>query len=519
MPPLLKNNYRQITLAFVFLKLVLHWATNTNYELHRDEMLYFNQGDHLSLGYASVPPFIGWVAFLIKWVFGHSVFGIRLLPALLGATTIVIVAKIIETLGGKALALVLACSCFLLSPGFLLFDTLFTVNVFDQFFWCLIAFLFIKMIKEDNPKIWIPLGITSGLAFLNKYLVLYLMAGFLMGILLGGNRKIIVHKHFLVGVLAGILVISPNIYWQYAHGWPVFYHISELGKSQMVHMTLRHFLIDLFDLNYISTFFWLTGLLVVLVVEQEKQYRYISITALFILGLCIGFKGKAYYFLGFIPVLFALGGYVFEKYGTKKLEMINYLALVIIVFSSLLTLPFALPLLPFDKLNEYARHTGQWVSHPFSRWEDGSIHPVSQVFSDMTGWTELVRLVNNAYLQIPENERHNCTIYAERNYGYAGAVHFYGKKYNLPEAITFLDSYAQWAPDTIAPAPLIYIHREIAGLDRLFDTCSAVGAVDNPYFRESGVTVFLCRKPNHHLQNVYKQKALEEKKKYRRAGQ
>jgi dolichyl-phosphate-mannose--protein O-mannosyl transferase len=83
---------------FIVAKLSQHLFTNTNYELHGDEMLYFNRADHLSTGYATVPPVIGFVAFIVKSIFGYSVFGIRFIPALLGAVSLFIVAKIVREL-------------------------------------------------------------------------------------------------------------------------------------------------------------------------------------------------------------------------------------------------------------------------------------------------------------------------------------------------------------------------------------------------------------------------------------
>src|SRR3954452_1055677 len=100
MESFLKNRFWQWAVLFIIIKLCLHLFTYNNYELHRDEMLYFNQGDHLSLGNATVPPFIGWIAFLVKAVFGYSVFGIRLLPAVSGAFTVVIIAKAVKEMGG-----------------------------------------------------------------------------------------------------------------------------------------------------------------------------------------------------------------------------------------------------------------------------------------------------------------------------------------------------------------------------------------------------------------------------------
>lgn len=515
MKSFLKDPYWQLTGLFILIKLSLHLFTFNNYELHRDEMLYFNQGDHPSFGNVSVPPFIGWVAFLVKTLFGYSVFGIRCIPMLLGCLSVMVMAITVKDFGGRRMALMLSCTAFVLSPGFLIFDSLFTVNVFEQFFWLGIACLFIKMMDTGNPKLWMWIGVTGGFAFLNKYLVIYLFTAFLIVLLFTPQRKLFLNKYFVYGCLAGLLIISPNIYWQYTHGWPVFLHISELEKSQLANMTLQHFLIDLFNLNSVSTFFWIAGCFAVIFLKSEKKYRFLGLVAFLLIALFMFSRGKAYYVLGIIPVLFALSGYILEKYFTKNLRFINFIILSLITLISCASVPLSLAWFSFENLEKYSTKTAGFVSYPFSRWEDGRIHPVSQVFSDMTGWKEMVALVHQAYQQIPETARKQATIYAERNYGYAGAVHFYGKPYRLPEAITFLDSYVLWAPDTIARGPVIYINQTIAGLDQWFDKCEEIGIVENKYFRENGLKVFLCQNPNNQFQEVYRQKANEEKNKYR----
>jgi hypothetical protein len=60
------SNYWIITILLIVVKLSLHFLTNTNYELHRDEMLFFNMADHPDFGYVSVPPFTGVLAYIIK---------------------------------------------------------------------------------------------------------------------------------------------------------------------------------------------------------------------------------------------------------------------------------------------------------------------------------------------------------------------------------------------------------------------------------------------------------------------
>jgi len=62
--------------ALCIFNVILHLLSIQYLEFHRDELLYFSLSNHLDLGYASVPPFISWMAFLMKSIFGFSMFSV-----------------------------------------------------------------------------------------------------------------------------------------------------------------------------------------------------------------------------------------------------------------------------------------------------------------------------------------------------------------------------------------------------------------------------------------------------------
>ena len=86
-----KKSFWILTVGFVLVKLAIHFITGSNYELHRDEMLYFEMGSHLSWGFASTPPFISFLAFIIKSIFGYHEFFVKLFPAIFGALIIILI--------------------------------------------------------------------------------------------------------------------------------------------------------------------------------------------------------------------------------------------------------------------------------------------------------------------------------------------------------------------------------------------------------------------------------------------
>ena len=157
----------QLILFFVLTKLLIHFFTYSNFELHRDAYLYYAQSDHLSWGYISVPPSIALIGKFATLIFGNTVFGLRFFPALIGGINLIIIGLATMELGGKKIAITLASLAYLLSPAYLHNNALFQPVSFNHFYWLLSGYLLLVMIKRNNPKIWIWISITFGLAFLN----------------------------------------------------------------------------------------------------------------------------------------------------------------------------------------------------------------------------------------------------------------------------------------------------------------------------------------------------------------
>ncbi len=138
----------QLILFFAFAKLLIHFFTVSNFELHRDAYLYYAQSEHLAWGYVSVPPSIAVIGKLATSIFGNTVFGLRFFPALIGAFNLIIIGLFIKELGGKKKAIILACLAYLLSPSYLHTNALFQPVAFNHFYWLLSGYLILRMIKK-----------------------------------------------------------------------------------------------------------------------------------------------------------------------------------------------------------------------------------------------------------------------------------------------------------------------------------------------------------------------------------
>ena len=140
-------------------------------------------------------------------------------------------------------------------------------------------------------------------------------------------------------------------------------------------------------------------------------------------------------------------------------------------------------------------------------------YPLPQDYMDMTGWDELAKLAAFTYNTLDSSQKKDCIIYAN-DYGQAGALDFYGKKYHLPTPISVADSYIFWAPDSVVANNFIVTDSHLGDIPRLFNSYIEMGAINNYYFRENGIKVYLCQNPKPLLNEFFKKRIKENKKVY-----
>ena len=490
----------QLILGFAMLKLLIHFATISNFELHRDAYLYYAQSEHLAWGYFSAPPATALLGRLATMIFGNTTFALRFFPALTGALNLIIIGLAVLELGGRKTAITLAGLAFILSPAYLHVNYLFQPVSLDQFYWLLTCYLILVMVKRNNPRIWILIAIVAGLGFLNKYSIVFLTAAFAFSLLISKYRTLYLSKWFIIALTLGFAIIVPNLLWQYHHGWPVIEHMSELRETQLVHVKTSDFLTEQLLMNAQALLLWLGALLVLLFFKEEKQYRLFGFIFIVVIGLFIAGRGKSYYTLGIYPILFVFGAYFTEKYLKRYLAYISIFLIVTMLVSLYVSLSF--DGIPFSTCEKTEKKEA-------FRWEDGDYHDLPQDMADMTGWKEIGQKVSEIYLSLGEENRNNCDIYCY-HYGQAGAVMFYGKKIGIPQPISFNGSFIYWAPDSLVKDYMIWIHTDLENdinpgtlLPQLFDRVELKATIDNKYFRENGTRIYLCESPTDSYKNDY----------------
>jgi hypothetical protein len=459
------------------------------YDLHRDEYLHLDQGHHLSWGYISVPPVTSWIAWLIHFL-GGSEFWVKFFPALFGALTIVIVARIIETIGGGVYAVLLGCVSVLVS-GILRINILFQPNSLDIFFWTLLFYTLLRYFKDEKNKWLYFTAIAFAFGFLSKYNILVLAAGLTPALLLTSQRKVFLNRHLYLAALVALVTVMPNLLWQFNNGFPTISQLRELAATQLVNVNRMDFMKEQFLLFASSFFIIIAGLLSFFIYPAFKQYRFVGLTWIFCITLFIFAKAKGYYAMGLYPVLLAFGSVYVEGLISKGWAF--YLRPVFFLIVVALSVPFILIAFPINSPAAIAKDAQRFRDLGLLRWEDGKDHHLPQDFADMLGWREIAFLADKAYDQVKDKEH---TLVLCDNYGQAGAVNYYSVNRNI-NAVSFNADYINWIP-LEKPLKNVILVREGADSVRteekaMFDTVILVGINSNEFAREKGAKVYLLK--------------------------
>ncbi|MCB0708420.1 MAG: glycosyltransferase family 39 protein, partial [Chitinophagaceae bacterium] len=478
-----------ILIGFIGIKFLLQFLLlSSEYELQRDEYLHLDQANHLAWGYLSVPPFTSWTSYIIK-LLGNSIFWIKFFPALYGALTIYIVWKAVEELNGNLFALILGATCVLFST-LLRLNMLYQPNSFDVLSWTALYFILLKYIKTDDSK-WLYVGATVfAIGFLNKYNIVFLLIGLLPSLLVTEHRKIFLKPTLYFSILVGLLLILPNLVWQYNNNFPVFHHLKELADTQLVNVNRFDFLKNQLLFFAGSLIVIISSFYALLFYKPFQKYRLFFFSILFTLTAFLYFKAKDYYAIGIYPIYIAFGSVYLAhvlKDGWKK-----YLQPVAIAVPLLLFIPIYNVAFP-NKSPEYiVQHSENYKKLGLLRWEDGKDHLLPQDFADMLGWKELALKVDSAYLRLPNK---NNTLILCDNYGQAGAINFYTRQ--KLKAVSFNADYIDWFDLTKKYENIIRVKeaKEVnAALQEtspFFQNSTLADSVTNRYAREFGTGIIV----------------------------
>src|ERR1017187_3669422 len=163
---------------------LVHLATNGRYGFHRDEFQFLSDARHLDWGFVAYPPMTPFLEHIGLGIFGLSMVGLRLFSVIAQAAAIVVTGLMARELGGGRLAQGTAALAIALSPLPLFEGTEFQYGTFDYFWWVLIAYFAVRLLKTEDPRWWLAIGATAGIGLLTKYTICFFVLALLCGFLL-----------------------------------------------------------------------------------------------------------------------------------------------------------------------------------------------------------------------------------------------------------------------------------------------------------------------------------------------
>lgn len=462
---------------------LLHIATNNRYGLHRDELQFLSDARHLDWGFVSYPPFTPFVEHIALSLFGLSLVGLRLFSVLAQAVVILVSGLMARDLGGNRLAQVTAALSVGLSGVPIFEATEFQYTTFSYFWWILVCWFTIRLLRSETPRWWLAIGTAIGFALLSKYSVVFFIAGLLAGLVLTRARGQVRSPWFWAGVGAAFLLFSPNIVWLVRHDFVSYHflqhiHERDVGQGRADNYWKYQFL---FDIDCFAVPLWIAGLVAYFCNRRYRMlaWMYVVPVLLFWIG-----KGRFYYVAEAYPATIAMGAVTAERWLARRPAWVRR-SVATAFFIGLFSVgtyyaAFLIPFASSGPLRDFAlAHNGD--------------------LREEIGWDELVRTVSSIRDSLPADQQAHLGI-TVGNYGEQGAIEMLGPAFHLPPPISTTNSAWLRGYPTPPPTTLIVLGLRREQADRIFTGCRWAGHNGNSLGirneeSQSHPDIFLCGPP------------------------
>jgi 4-amino-4-deoxy-L-arabinose transferase-like glycosyltransferase len=424
-------------------------AVSGRYGYDVDELYFLAAGQHPSAGYVDQPPLTPMLARLFSLVTGDTLVGLHALTALGLPLIVLLTASMARMLGaGRAgeviAALATACCAQYLGAFHLL-----TTTPVDFVCWSVLLWLVVRLLTSRDPRWWVPVGLTAGVALSAKWNAAFLLAGLAIGLLVTFRTSgaLLRSRYLLIAVATAVVLASPDVAWQATHGWANFGVFASLQQDAW-HNRIVYWPSQALYTSVVLIPLWVRGLLRLL---RNPGLAAIGIAAVFVIAVQFVLGGKPYYPGGIYPVLFAAGAVGLERLAGRAITYIAAGAACSVI---------ALPALPAAALARV---------------------PLQNINSDLAeqiAWPREVALVARVYGALPPAERSATAVLAD-SYGEAGAVDRYGPSLGLPHAYSGHNTFWWWGPPPARDTAVVAIGVDPATLRKEFTSVRLVATYDN----------------------------------------
>jgi len=331
-----------------------------------------------------------------------------------------------------------------------------------------------------------------GLGLLTKISMLLFALGLAVAVLLTPLRRHLARRELWEGVALALVLASPYVLWQLRHDWATVEFTRNAARYKNVALSpLGLAAAEARDVHPLNAALGLLGCVWLLVGPTGRRFRALAIVFVTTFVVLAVQHSKPYYLGAAFPMLLAAGAIAMEiPTEARSRHWIRPAVLVVMVAGGALTAPLAIPVLPVETLIAYQRALG---IRPTAS-ENNRLGLLDQHFADRFGWEELAAEVARIYSALPADERARARI-VTRNYGEAGAIDYYGRRYGLPAAVSQHNNYYLWGPGSELPSVFIMVGWPTRDLASVFAQVEVAGRVESPYAMpfETRWPIHVCR--------------------------
>jgi hypothetical protein len=485
----------QVLMPIAAAGLALRLAAAGGYGLFRDELYFIVCGWRLDWGYVDHPPITPLLARIGTDLFGTTAFGIRFPAIVISVAFTIVAALIARELGGGRFAQGMTAIAVLCAPHYLGSQGKLSTDAVEPIFWALGSLVLVRMIRRQDPRMWLWFGLLAGLGLQTKHSTVFFLGAMVFALMMTKARWLVWTRWSVLGGLVALAVFLPNLIWEYRHDWATFEllrNVTRTGKNVVLGPGM-YFLSQLGQMHPIGSLLWLAGLAWFIFTRDGRRWRVFAWGYFILFVLFVALKGKAYYLASVYAVYFAAGAVWLESAALAarwKSGAARAFA-VALVLTTIPMIPMVLPVLPVEELLAYQRTVG--FKPP--KTEVSHTAELAQYFADCFGWEAMTESVAQVYWALPEKERARAAVFVQ-NYGEAGAIDVFGRKRGLPSAMSGHQNYYLWGTHGWRGDVLIVMDDQPGSLSQLCNSLEDAGQVKShplamPW--EQNQRLYVCR--------------------------
>jgi len=461
---------------------VVEMALSGLYGFDRDELYFMVCAQHLQASYVDQPvltPLMAWVSLKL---FGVSLPGLRLWPALAAWGTVVVAGLTARELGGGRRAQLLAAIGTATMPALLAADHLAGPTAFDILAWAGLALVVIRIGRTGDNRWWLAGGLITGLGLANKHSIGFFALALVIGLLFSGGWRVVWNRWFGAGVVITAAFTIPDVWWQAEHHWATIAMTQALNRENGGLGIVGNWVIgQLIMTALVLVGVWVAGLRFLWRPGCPPWRALAWAYGLLFVFFALTTGAKIYYLAGAYIYLLAAGAVALDGWLSARPGRLRSL-LVATGAWTLAALPLVLPVLPAADI--------------------GWTYKINAVPAESIGWPQLVSSVRSVWNSLPPARRANAVIVAS-NYGEAGAIDILGQGTGLPEAVSGHNTFWWWGPGNphattvivVLPGPVDGDGGGTTALSHYFTSIRATATLSNPadlHNQEFGGHVYIC---------------------------